>query len=59
MSIILYSGNYNEESSPNFDAVDDGSTCFYVGTTVFKVFADVEQKSIISWYNPTQKAVPY
>ena len=37
------------------DAVDDGSTQFYVGTPVFKVFGKVEYRGEVTGYDPVNK----
>jgi hypothetical protein len=49
--------NCTGESPDNLDIVDDGSTCYHVGTTVYKTFSDEEFKGKVIGYDSATK--PY
>lgn len=49
-------GNPIEEPDVDMDVINDGSTCFHVGTVVYKVFAKVKYKGTFAGYNPIRKS---
>ena len=44
-----------EEPADDMSDVDDNSTRFHVGTTVFKVFGNVEHQGQVTGYDPANK----